>query len=334
MVGQVGEAFWFATICAFGVLSLSTLVAWQVFSPETHLFSVGYGFWLLVLVSCFFIGIGSVGFFFRVVRVAYSDEHRNVMAKTALPIPLGMDEIEDDRGSPPMVPRLHAYTDSPGVKLAYRLPADRPEVRELVLGSIFVLAWDALVAAVVAVAFSRWLRGQFDLFVIALLLPAFGYIGFRVNRWFFRRFRIALGIGPTTLEIDHLPLRAGRAYRLLVVQYGRLALKKLSVSLVCDEVATYHWGTDTRTDRQEVWRTSVIDQGRSRIDWGRPLEIEGSVTVPTDAMHSFQSPHNAIQWKIVVEGEASRWPSYCRSFPVVVYPPEPHASASAPTSRA
>ncbi len=97
-------------------------------------------------------------------------------------------------------------------------------------------------------------------------------------------------------------------------------MKKLSIALVCEEVATYHFGTDTRTDRDEVYRQLIFEQGKCRIDWGRPLEVMCEFKLPVNAMHSFQSPHNAVAWKIVVEGEANRWPSYCRNFPVVVYP--------------
>jgi hypothetical protein len=50
------------------------------------------------------------------------------------------------------------------------------------------------------------------------------------------------------------------------------------------------------------------------------LRMECRFSVPEDAMHSFQSKHNAVQWKIVVNGEANRWPLYSRSFPVLVYP--------------
>lgn len=129
-----------------------------------------------------------------------------------------------------------------------------------------------------------------------------------------------LGIGSTTVEIEDLPLIPGRTYKILLVQYGRLVIKKLTVRLVCEEESTYHFGTDIRTERSIVREQVVLDQGRTRIDWGRPLELEGVLSIPNDAMHSFQSLHNAVHWKIIVEGEANRWPSYSRSFPVVVYP--------------
>ena len=37
-------------------------------------------------------------------------------------------------------------------------------------------------------------------------------------------------------------------------------------------------------------------------------------------MHSFQSRHNVVRWKLVVRGEAEAWPMFERGFPIVVYP--------------
>jgi hypothetical protein len=325
LAGRVGEAFWFAAVGALGVLSLGFVLAMQLFSPETNAFKVGYGFWLLVLISSSFIGIGAVGFIYRVLSVVYSAEYRSALASRNLSPQDQRPVHSKQKPPPPMVPNLQAFTDSPGVRLAFRLPEYRPETRQLVLASLFVLAWDALAVLLVGVAFGKIARGRPDWFLTLFAAPLFVYIGFRVSRWFFQMFRRATGIGQTTIEVDDLPLQAGQAYELNLVQYGRLVLKKLSIALVCEEVATYHFGTDTRTERQEVYRQAVLEQGRCRIDWGRPLELSCKFALPDHLMHSFQSPHNSITWKFLVEGEANRWPSYCRSFPVVVYPRVPKA---------
>ncbi len=153
-----------------------------------------------------------------------------------------------------------------------------------------------------------------------LLLPFFIAVAIYSARWFFNNFRRATGIGMTMIEISDLPLHAGQKYDLYLAQFGRLALRKLTITLVCEEQSTYHHGTDVRTERQQVSSMVLLEQGRHRVDFGKPLELECSFSIPADAMHSFQSEHNAIIWKVVVEGEANRWPSYYRSFPVVVYP--------------
>lgn len=326
LAGRVGEAFWFATLFSVGVLTLSTVLGLQLFSPDTNAFGVGQGFWLLVLLSSLFIGIGLVGFIYRVLSVAYSAEYRSAIASRGL---IRKAEHRSKRKAPPSaIPSLQAFTDSPGVRLSFRLPENRPETRQLVLASLFVLAWDALAILITGFALGGLLHGKSDWFLTFIAVPVFLYVGFRVSRWFFLEFRRAIGIGPTTIEIDDLPLLGGKEYQLSLVQYGKLSMKKLSISLVCEEVATYHFGTDTRTERHEVYRQSVLEQGRCRIDWGRPLELTCNFVLPSQLMHSFQSPHNSITWKFQVEGEAVRWPSYCRNFPVVVYPPASQRSAT------
>ncbi len=261
----------------------------------------------------------AVGFFYRVLTVAYSDEHRSALLKQATDA--HSEKIAKRESIPPALPSLQPFTDSPGVRLAYRLPGNRPETQELVLGSFFVLAWNALTVFLGVYAIGRLVQWQPDWVLMLVGIPFFVYVAVRATRWFLISFLRSTRMGSTTIEIDDLPLVVGEGYRLSLVQYGRLAVKKISIALVCEEVATYHFGTDTRTERQEVYRQAVLEQGRCRIDWGRPLELACEFRLPTHAMHSFQSPHNAIAWKFVVEGEANRWPSYCRSFPVVVYPP-------------
>jgi hypothetical protein len=51
-----------------------------------------------------------------------------------------------------------------------------------------------------------------------------------------------------------------------------------------------------------------------------PFEIQRKVRIPEDAMHSFQSGHNAVHWKLVIRAEPDSGPGFTRSFPVVVYP--------------
>jgi hypothetical protein len=194
----------------------------QLFSPETNAFKVGYGFWLLVLISSSFIGIGAVGFIYRVLSVVYSAEYRSALASRNL-TPQDQRLVRSkQKPPPPMVPNLQAFTDSPGVRLTFRLPEYRPETRQLVLASLFVLAWDALAVLLVGVAFGKIARGRPDWFLTLFAAPLFAYIGFRVSRWFFQMFRRATGIGQTTIEVDDLPLQAGQAYELNLVQYGRL----------------------------------------------------------------------------------------------------------------
>jgi hypothetical protein len=316
-VGSLGEALFFASFFLVGVVCFTTIVAWQFLSPSTQVVRIGYGFWLLTTVSAACIVLGAVGFWYRVLKVATSDEHREVISQRGIvprPKQLGTKSI-----LPPSVPPLASFTDSPGAKLAFRLPCEWKGTGALVAYGLFAMFWNAMMAVFCVFAIGGVLKGDIQYRLFALLIPGI-YIGLRSGQLFLKSYIQAIGIGSTTLEIEDLPLIPGQKYKLLLVQYGRLVIKKLSIRLVCEEESTYHFGTDIRTEHQIVRQQIILDQGRFRIDWGRPLELECEISIPADAMHSFQSLHNAIHWKIIVEGEANRWPSYCRNFPVVVYP--------------
>jgi hypothetical protein len=308
-----------------GVFSATTLVAWQLMSPNTQVIRIGYGFWLFFLVSISFIVLGTVGFWYRVLKVVTSDEHREVIAKRGI-VPEPMVR-KTKNILPPNVPDLRLFTDSPGAKLAFRLPSQLPENDALVAIGIFAMAWNAMIAIFLVFAVESLIRSAIPYRLLILLVPGI-YVAIRSTQLFFRSFIRTLGIGSTTVEVEDLPLIPGNTYQLEVLQYGRLVIRNISVHLVCEEESTYHFGTDVRTERQVVFDEVIAEHGRDRIDWGYPLRMECQFTVPRDAMHSFQSFHNAIHWKIVVDGKANRWPSYSRSFPVVVYPANPRIPAT------
>jgi hypothetical protein len=316
-VGSLGEALFFACVFLVGIVCFTTIVGWQFLAPNTQVVKVGSGFWLLTSVSAACTVMGAVGFWYRVLKVATSDEHREVIAKHGIVPRPQSSQIK--KILPPAIPSLIPFVDSPGAKLAYRLPCEWPGTASLIATGLFAMFWNAMITVFAVYAVLGWLRGETPYRLSLVVIPGI-YIGLRAGQHFFKNYVQAIGIGSTTVEIEDLPLVPGEKYKLLLVQYGRLVIKKLSIRLVCEEESTYHFGTDVRTERHVVRQQPILDQGRSRIDWGRPLELECEIEIPSDAMHSFQSLHNAIHWKIIVEGEANRWPSYCRSFPVVVYP--------------
>lgn len=319
-IGSLGEALFFAIVFLIGVFLSAILISWQLMSQSTQPLKIGYGFWLFLGVCLSFAVLGIVGFWYRVLKVLTSDEHREVIAKRGIiPEPLSGANLSRKATPVPSIPDVRRFTDSPGARLAYRLPSQIPENGALVALGIFAMAWNAMIAVFVVMAADTYVRSKVPWQLVLLLVPGV-YVAIRSARLFFRSFVRTLGIGSTTVEIEDLPLIPGREYRLEIVQYGRLVIKKISVRLECQEESTYHFGTDLRTERQTVFSQEIASHGRDRIDWGYPLRLECNFFVPEDAMHSFQSKHNAIHWKIVVDGEANRWPSYSRSFPVVVYP--------------
>lgn len=354
VVGSVSEAAFFGALFILGIVSLTIVVSSQVFWPEsTFLPTIGFGFWLMVIASSSFIVIGLTAFILQVSQTLASPEQRSVMVDKAkrehLRRAAGNERLDLNN-----LPSLRALTDSPGVRLNFRLAIQRGETTPLVLSSLFSVAWNAMLAVLAVIAVEKHLQNRPDWFLTVLLVP-FATVSFFSTRWFFRTFRRQSGVGPTAVEISELPLLPGRTYQVYVCQYGRAEFVSYKVSLVSFEEATYQQGTDIRTERVEVmrigipisaWsnsggqeRTSMTSNGRpvdavpteevkssepirlvAQLE--KPLEMDCQLRLPLDMMHSFQGRHNAIVWKIIVEGEVKKWPSFYRSFPVVVFPPD------------
>lgn len=342
LVGRVGEAAFFGVLLLLGIVSLTTVVTWQLFWPESSLFRIGFGFWLMVIASSSFIVLGLTGFTLKVSNTLASPERRHALAsKVKRDHQRRSLENVDSRSS--CLPSLQALTDSPGVKLRYRLAEQSGQRLPVVLSSLFSVAWNTLLAVLLVIAVQNVLSGKSNWFLLALILP-FAAVSFFATRWFFRLLRAHAGIGPTAVEISDLPLLPGKSYRVYLCQYGKTHFAWLRIRLVGYEEAIYQQGTDIRTERSEfasidafsatsTQKQEGIDSSekleltvnsgteqRLSVDPENPLELDCQIQLPDDMMHSFYGMHNSVRWKIVVEGEATTWPTFCRSFPVVVYP--------------
>jgi hypothetical protein len=274
----------------------------------------------MVITTGSFIVIGLTGFILQVSHTLASPEMRSAFASQAK-----REHVRRATGKAAAManlPSLAELTDSPGVKLTYRLAIQRGETVPLVISALFNTAWNAMVAVLLVVTIQEWLSGNADWFLTVLLVPCLA-VSFFAVRWFFELFRRQAGIGPTAIEIDNLPLLPGNEYRLYLCQYGRMAFRSLRLALVSLEEATFQQGTDIRTECREVTRIEAQLSGTSGnliAEPEKPLELDCKLLLPNDIMHSFQSEHNAVIWKIVVEGDTPKWPSFYRSFPVAVYP--------------
>jgi len=318
LVGTVGEALFLATLFILGCISLSALIASQTFSPSPR-FEPGFGFWVMVLVLGSFVLLGGGGVIWTVFQVGASAERRSALAKRAATIDLTGKVGVDRQEKLPCIPSDANLTNSPGVKLRYRLPVVQSPAWRLMFAAAFCLIWNASGAVLVVFAVKSFLAGRPEWFLTIFTIPFLVIGGFAIYD-FARQMLIHTGIGPTNVEISDHPLRRGGKYDVYLSQAGRLWMKTLAFSLVCEEAATYRQGTDIRTERKSVFNRQVFRETDFSINPGIPFEHSCSIEIPGDAMHSFQSEHNAVNWKLVILGEADAWPSYERSFPIIIYP--------------
>jgi hypothetical protein len=288
--------------------------------PKVAVLVRGYSwwFWLTFLVPASFVVIGGAGLVYAVLTWGKSAERRAAPAGR-----LGPRELPGRRARPktehPTLPDPANITNSPGTELAYRLPVASSTGVRLVVWLLAALGWNGMVAVLAVWAITGHLAGQPDWILTAFTLP-FAIIGIGLLLVFLRQFLLTTGVGPTFIEISDQPLVPGKRYDLFLSQAGRLTVNCLEVLFVCEEEATYRHGTDARTEARRVYEQSVFRQERFEIRHGVPFEARFPIEVPVGAMHSFQSEHNEVNWRVIVKGDVVGWPSYERSFPVIVFP--------------
>ncbi len=317
LVGSLGEAAFFTLLFVIGVLGLTALVVAQVNHPSPN-YRLGFGFWLMVGVMVSFILIGGGGVVIRIFKVGMSSERRLALARKAAHIDLLSDAMPSTIDFP-SIPRDSDLTNSPGVRLAYRLPAMHSPVVRLATITVFSVVWNIVSVVLVIVAWSSHREDQADWLLTLFALPFVG-IGIWSGFYTVKQWWQHASIGPTHVEISEHPLYPGKAYDVYMSQMGQMKLDSLTLALVCDEEATFHQGTDIRTETRRVRSQEFFRETEVRIEPGSPFEQVCRITIPEDGMHSFHSSHNAVTWNLVVKGESTSWPSFERSFPVVVYP--------------
>jgi hypothetical protein len=322
LTGIAGEVAFYACLFLVGVFGLS-LILINRFAPQSvpefpgDSMSTDLSEWVFGVLSVAAMITGSVSLIFRLVNVGASSERRSVIASRAGAIEM-IGPTADEGTKLPSVPRGSAITESPGERLKYRLATEAPE-GGIAGPATLALLWSTVWFVLLAVVVSGFIYGNHRWILAGLLVP-FAAIGIWSFRFFLSQLRHHAGVGPTIVEISNHPLYPGGQYRLFISQMGRLKLKRLIVQLTCEEETIYRQGTDVRVDRYEAF-TQVLCKDRDvLVDPQAPWEQQLALDLPDNVMHSFVGTHNAIRWKIVVLGESHPWPSFCRSFPVVVHP--------------
>ena len=294
------------------------MITSQVRHPTPEIYRPGYGFWLMVLVMASFALIGGIGIVWTAIHAGTSAERRSALVKHAARMDL-ISEALPTSLEYPNVPRDAYLTNSPGVKLKYRLPAEQAPVWRLALSALIFLLSTAMTSVLGVIVLKQHMSAAPDWFLTFFTAPLLVATLWAV-RYFFSELRAQTRFGPTCIEIGDHPLRPNIDCEIFVSQAGRLSLTSLVLWLVCEEEATYSQGTDIRTEIRVVSRDEVLREAATQIEDGAPLECHGTIHVPSDAMHSMQSGHNAIRWKLVIEGKSVRSGTMRRSYPVIVYP--------------
>ena len=322
--GLVGEAAFYASLFLLGVFGLS-LVLIARFAPErspqvsTETLTSALSFWIFGILSVAAIASGIGGLLIRLGGVAASNERRLATASRAASIEL-IGPTSDDDSRLPSVPQGRSLTDSPGERLTYRLAMSGSDAGGILGQAVLTLLWNTVWFVLLAVVLSGFYYDR-PRYILTFLLVPLGVIGFWAFRSFLFQLRKIGGVGPTIVEISNHPLVPGESYRVFISQMGRLRLKRLKVILTCEEETIYRQGTDVRVEKHAALAEILLNERDIKVDPQAPWEQQLRIDLPENIMHSFVGAHNAIRWKIVVSGESRPWPSFCRSFPLIVHPP-------------
>ncbi|MEM6799494.1 MAG: hypothetical protein AAF589_08265 [Planctomycetota bacterium] len=275
--------------------------------------------WLVLTIPVSLVVLGVFGGCRTLLKAGVSNERRHSVAQQAGRFdPFSASRVSIAIAS--ALPPTHDVDDSPGVKHRFRLPIEGGASWRLVGMTVMCVAWNVLVGFfLVGVVADHWNNPRPN-WALTIVVTPLAFAGAWLAYSLLRDAWAATGVGVTQVEIANHPLILGQTSGGVVFQAGQFRARFLTVSLVCDEIATYCEGTDTRTSVEEVYRQKLYGERRFRVETDRPYEQAFTFMVPEDAMHSFVSPHNEVRWSIEVRAAPMRWPEFRRRFRLCVYP--------------
>jgi len=312
--GKVGEGVLCTSLLAVGSYGLYWLID-HVARAE----GAGWWPWFAMVIPIALIIYGGAGLIRLVWESAASSERRAVVVQRATDWELPVGQQKSARLALPAVPPLDVVTDSPGVRLAYRLPIDAASGWVSFTMAAVCLAWNTLVVVFVVQIVRQHAEGRPNWLLTWLMLP-FVLAGLWTLAALVRQLLLNIAVGTTRLEVSQHPCYAGGTFQGFVSQTGRLHVRWFQVQLVCEEQAVYQQGTDTRRDASRVYRATAFSQRKFDIKPQQAFEASFDFTIPASAMHSFVSAHNAVIWTLAVRGRMTRWGDFERRFPIYVYP--------------
>ena len=312
--GELAEGLLSAALIAAGAFGLYWLI-YRVVSAE----GAGRWPWFAMVIPVALLVYGAIGLIRLLWQRAASTERRAVAVRNATGWELPGIIASPNHPALPSVPAIDVVTDSPGIRLAYRLPIDAASGWVSFIMAAVCLAWNTLVAVFVVQVIQMHRAGQPNWLLTWLMVPfVLGGVWTLVE--LVRQVLLNMAVGTTRVEISQHPFYPGARYQGFVSQSGRLHVRWLQVQLVCDEQAIHQQGTDTRRAICRVHRSTLFTQRKFDITPQQAFDATFEIPVPESAMHSFVSPHNAIMWALLVRGRMARWGDFERRFPIYVYP--------------
>ena len=176
--------------------------------------------WLVLLVPLSFILMGGGGGTYRLLRLGTSAERRAAIAKRAAQFDL-FDPGRPANGKYPSVPDCATITDSPGTRLAFRLPVGSSIAWFLFWLGLGCALWNTVVGVFVVMAVRGHLEHRPDWWLSCSILP-FALAGIALIVYFVRQLLVTTGVDLTLIEVSQQPLHPGDRCQVFLSQAGRL----------------------------------------------------------------------------------------------------------------
>lgn len=261
--------------------------------------------WIFLIIPVILISFGICGLVVRIRHRMRSEEQRAIIQKR--------------KSIYPTVPNSGLINESPGIRLSFRLPLTLFPIFQFLFVFSLMLLWNGI-SWVIFIYLITHREGWIDLLNALLFGMIFCGAGLVFLPRIIRLFKRSFAVGTTILEISDHPVIPTRKHRLSLIQYGRLTAQSYRIFVVSDEIARFRQGTDTITNRREVFRQILFEKNDLNIQPGQSLNEEFFLRLPCGVMHSMNSEHNEIRWKLIVEIVRSGSSVYRRECPLIVLP--------------
>ena len=308
MLGVLGELVFYNVLFLLGVIALGFLI----FQFEQR---IQHFFLLLAIISFLVIGgRGIIGILSSSKLAGRRLLQVRRIQRTGRTL---LGEIQDHL---PYVPSHDVYSDSHGTHFQYRLDRVKSDFWSMLAIACFSFTWAGVSVFLLLMCVDSLSDGFWNNWILwTCLLSSVATCAWSA-RYFFVQLKVITSVGPTILEIDTHPLQPGLSFNCMVRQTGMLSVKSLRLYLVCEELASFHQGTDVRTEVAEVYNEQVAIEKNFQIALNEAFTLITPVQIPERAMHSFRSSSNAIQWKLVVLARFKTHSTIRRQFPIIVHP--------------
>ncbi len=176
--------------------------------------------------------------------------------------------------------------------------------------------WNGIVVMVIEQSLPRGIMDVIQTIAV-LVISSFAIVGivlmYRTIRWLIIIFSPAV-----KLELELHPIYLGSTTPLKWRPPGKPGqVTNLVIRVVAEEhifLPEDSHGTDHHGNRTTKKSAMLYEQGLA-------IERNGALlSIPADAMHSFEAEHSQVNWHLVVSAEVAGWPDIRDRFPLTVLP--------------